>query len=597
MLPAIFYFQLQAPTTASAATTRLFHWVDAGNGGNGKWEIVSENAVVTMYDAHEDSNNKAPEWHFELEGAQDAPDVLVDDSFEFKPKENAAFFPVDGKYYALHFPSAPLFHAFSQKYNKALFENTYGLEKNEDNELKIYGADFLPRLGGETKTSREAWVEDMEIDDAPTQDELARKSTPMKERVAAEEKDIISGVVLGGGDRSFLLNESGNVGVMRNIVGGVEDTGVTFSFNTPPRLTIPTGTPTSGRGGAGTPGSALTPSKALLMDSERRMNMLTPGSSSLYHASIETGQVVREFSFNKDGVAVPMKDIAADTKSSQMEAHNTFLSLDQNRLARWDLRDPTGLVQDMSSPAALSYVGGKDYARGTKFSCMATSGDGYVVVGSSDGKVRLYSEKTLSQAKTAIPSLGGPITAVDVTYDGKWVLATTSRYLMVVKTTYKERDSHRELCGFTSKMGREAPAPRLLRLKVEDVARTGGAPLEKARFTWITERGRQERWIIASCGNYTVLWNFRSVKVAEPEVVSVGGLTTVTSYHLIPKTEHVVDSLFMHDKYSRAAAGAGESAMVVVTDKKVYTAADDGSDEDEEEAGTPTLRGGGRRIW
>jgi hypothetical protein len=134
---------------------------------------------------------------------------------------------------------------------------------------------------------------------------------------------------------------------------------------------------------------------------------------------------------------------------------------------------------------------------------------------------------------------------------------------------------------------------------VEDVARTGGAPLEKARFTWITERGRQERWIVASCGNYTVLWNFRSVKVAEPEVISVGGLTTVTSYHLIPKSEHVVDSVFMHDKFSRTAAGAGESAMVIVTDRKVYTAADGGSsDEEEEEAGTPTLRGGGsRKLW
>lgn len=42
-----------------------------------------------------------------------------------------------------------------------------------------------------------------------------------------------------------------------------------------------------------------------------------------------------------------------------------------------------------------------------------------MVVGSDDGKVRLYSEKTLTQAKTAIPGLGLPITNVDVTYDGE----------------------------------------------------------------------------------------------------------------------------------------------------------------------------------
>lgn len=65
------------------------------------------------------------------------------------------------------------------------------------------------------------------------------------------------------------------------------------------------------------------------------------------------------------------------------------------------------------------------------------AGDGYVVIGSDDGQIRMYSERSLTRANTAIPGLGGPITAVDVTYDGKWVLATTKNYLMVVKTTFK----------------------------------------------------------------------------------------------------------------------------------------------------------------
>ena len=547
-----------------------------------------------MFNANEDSTNRKPEWRLELDGAQNAPDVLIDDSFEFKPAEFSAYFPAEGSYYALHFPSAAPFHAFSQSYNKALFENSYGMEQTTEAELKIFGADFLPRLGGETDASRAAWAEDMEIDDAPTPAELRTPQKVAAEKAAGEE--TITGVVMGGGSRSYLLTESGTVDVMRNVVGGVEDTGTSFSFATPTppprssttttmtrpsRLSIPgTHTPPPGGGGGFTPGgTAFTPNKAMLMDRETKMNILTPGSTSLFHASIETGQVVSEYSFAKDGVAVPMLDMATDTRAAQMESHNLFLSLDANRLARWDLRDPSGIVQDMASPATLSYVGGKDYARGTKFSCMATSGDGYVVVGSSDGKIRFYSEKTLSLAKTSIPGLGAPVTAVDVTYDGKWALATTDKYLMVVKTIYKDKNSGKELCGFTSRMGMEAPAPRLLRLKMEDVARTGGAPLEKAKFTWITERGRQERQIVASCGNYTILWNFRSVKVAAADTTSMGGLTTVTSYHLIRKGEHVVDSVFMHDNFNRSAAGAGESAMVVVTDRKVYTVGEDDDDE------------------
>ena len=59
-------------------------------------------------------------------------------------------------------------------------------------------------------------------------------------------------------------------------------------------------------------------------------------------------------------------------------------------------------------------------------------------------------------------------------------------------------------------MGQRAPAPRLLRLKPEDSRVVKGAHLAKGKFTWITESGKQERWIVVSCGNYTVLWNFRS---------------------------------------------------------------------------------------
>jgi hypothetical protein len=70
---------------------------------------------------------------------------------------------------------------------------------------------------------------------------------------------------------------------------------------------------------------------------------------------------------------------------------------------------------------------------------------------------------------------------------------------------------HRETNGFLGRMGQASPAPRLLRLKPEDQAKVGKQKLSKGKFTWITEAGRNERWIVASCGSYTVLWNFRCV--------------------------------------------------------------------------------------
>jgi hypothetical protein len=88
-----------------------------------------------------------------------------------------------------------------------------------------------------------------------------------------------------------------------------------------------------------------------------------------------------------------------------------------------------------------------------------------------------------------------------------------------------------------------------------------------------------------------VLWSFRAVKAAAPDVVSAGGLTTVTQYQMIPRKENVVDSVFMHDKFARTPTGGGEAAMVVVTGRRVYTAADGSDDvavEDE------VVGGGGR---
>ena len=71
-------------------------------------------------------------------------------------------------------------------------------------------------------------------------------------------------------------------------------------------------------GGSTTP--TFTPGKALLMGHETKMNMISPlASTSLFHADIETGKVVSEWSFQKDGVDVPIKDIVTDTKSAQVE--------------------------------------------------------------------------------------------------------------------------------------------------------------------------------------------------------------------------------------------------------------------------------------
>ena len=55
--------------------------------------------------------------------------------------------------------------------------------------------------------------------------------------------------------------------------------------------------------------------------------------------------------------------------------------------------------------------------------------------------------------------------------------------------------------------GSKLAPPCLLWLKPEDVVLTGSRPFRDARFTWVTESMPQERWIVASCGAYSVVWN------------------------------------------------------------------------------------------
>jgi hypothetical protein len=52
---------------------------------------------------------------------------------------------------------------------------------------------------------------------------------------------------------------------------------------------------------------------------------------------------------------------------------------------------------------------------------------------------------------------------------------------------------------------------RLLRLKPADelVEGLGGYAFKKAKFTCVTEGNEYERWIAASRGEYTVMWNLR----------------------------------------------------------------------------------------
>lgn len=521
-------------------STKLYKYVKAGLAG--RWELASSNAQPRFYNANEDTGAKCKEWHLEID-AGDIDDVAGNNLGYVADKPGLRVtFQANESCWALKFPGSDEFDSFVEELIDKVFEMTFGYENDEDNRKKALGEDYA----GFFQIKSDVQPIAMDVDDEPEPEGPTTPET-LKDKEAKEvaKDDPITGLIMGGLDQSYLVRGN-KFDVLRNVDGGVEDKSLSFQI-TPAK------------------GASFLPGRVLLSHGESKMNILTPENrNALHHADIETGKVVSTFTFQKDSVEIPIREIAGDYKSAQFEERDTFLGLDSNRLCKWDLRTSAGVVQ---TTPIVNYTGGKDYARNTNFTCMATSGDGYVVVGSQDGKVRLYSDKSLTKANTSIPGLGAPITSVDVTYDGKWIVATTDYYLLVVNTIFKRNNV--ETNGFKSRMGKNTPLPRVLRLKSQDLYLTGNKPLKFGKFSWITESGRQERWVVASCGQYSVIWSFKKVKSDDAAVVSAGGLPTITDYYIKPKDEEVVESAFMNDRYCTHTPL--KSALVIATPHKLFS--------------------------
>ncbi|KAL1534626.1 Protein cypro4 [Salvia divinorum] len=473
---------------------------------------------------------------------------------------------VDRGVWALKFFVDEEYRGFVTKFQDCLFENVYGLKATEENKLKIYGKEFI------------GWVKPEESDDAMWEDaDDGEWKTPDKRPVDFPERESqdlleefeeaatdggIQSLALGALDNSFLVSDSG-VQVVKNFSHGIHGKGVYVKFDD------------NNLGSSS--GNSATPKKGLLMRGETNMMLMSPlkggksPTTGLRQLDIETGKIVTEWKFAKDGVDITMKDITSDSKGSQLDpSESTFLGLDNNNLCQWDMRDRKGVVQKIAdaNPPVLHWTQGHMFSRGTNFQCFATAGDGSIVVGSLDGKIRLYSRTSMRQAKTAFPGLGSPITSVDVTYDGKWVLGTTDTYLILICTLFTDKDGKTQT-GFSGRMGNKIPAPRLLKLTPVDAHLAGdGNKFHAGHFSWVTESGKQEKHLVATVGKFSVIWNFQQVKNSAHHCYKKQqGLKSCYCYKIVLKDESIIESRFMHDKF--AVGSSPEAPLVVATPMKV----------------------------
>jgi len=110
----------------------------------------------------------------------------------------------------------------------------------------------------------------------------------------------------------------------------------------------------------------------------------------------------------------------------------------------------------------------KQYASKNDFSALATTEKGYIAVASNKGDIRLFDRLGI-RAKTQLPALGDPITGMDVSADGRWILGTTKNYILLVDAQQKSGKNEGKL-GFEKGFAADSkPHPKRLALTPEHV--------------------------------------------------------------------------------------------------------------------------------
>ncbi|KAL9829301.1 putative transcription factor WD40-like family [Arabidopsis thaliana] len=469
--------KLKYPSSSSVTpkmknAVKLYRHI-GGNTPKAKW-IVSDKMTsykfvktssvdgedIDDYDDCEESGEGGESFWFLGVGTKVKARVSTDMQLKMFGDQRRVDFVSNGVW-ALKFLTDEDYRKFVTRFQDYLFENVYKIRASEENRVKVYGKDFIGWANPEA--ADDSMWEDAE---APPEEEetQGKRNTDLTEEFEEVANGGVQSLTLGALDNSFLVNDYG-VQVYRNMERGIHGKGVCVRFD-------------SGNSKFGSGSSQTTPNKALLMRAETNMMLMSPAkqgkpnSTGVKQLDIESGKIVTEWKFEKDGTEITMRDITNDTKGSQLDpSESTFLGLDDNRLCQWDMRDRRGIVQNIDSPI-LEWTQGHQFSRGTNFQCFATTGDGSIVVGSLDGKIRLYSKTSMRMAKNGFSR------ARFTNY--------TYTYLVLICTLFTDKNGLTKT-GFSGRMGNKIPAPRLLKLTPLDSHLAGkDNKFHGGHFSWVS---------------------------------------------------------------------------------------------------------------
>ncbi len=249
-------------------------------------------------------------------------------------------------------------------------------------------------------------------------------------------------------------------------------------------------------------GELFSPKKVMLHAEDTNMILQNEANpNSLYRLDLEYGKVVDEWKIHDD---IPVNTFTPENKFAQMTGEQTFLGLSRNALYRIDPRLAGNKLVDTEL---------KQYVSKNDFSAAATTEKGYIAVASNKGDIRMFDRLGIN-AKTHIPALGEPIIGLDVSADGRWILATCRTYLLLIDALQKEGKNEGKL-GFEKSFGKDSkPQPRRLGLTPAHVAQfqhETGVPLAFTPARFNTGEGLEETSIITATGPFIVTWSMKKI--------------------------------------------------------------------------------------
>ncbi|KAK6202557.1 VID27 cytoplasmic protein-domain-containing protein [Scheffersomyces amazonensis] len=254
-------------------------------------------------------------------------------------------------------------------------------------------------------------------------------------------------------------------------------------------------------------GKSFIPEKMILHQQDQVMVMSNRQHNDkvLYKMDLNRGKIVEEWEIDEKN---PIVSYGPNTKFAQLTNDPILTGISENGLFNIDPRlSGYKLVNDNTY---------KSYkTTNNKFSTFATTEQGYIAVGSGKGDIRLYDRLGVN-AKSALPSLGEPIKGIDVSKDGRWLLATCETYLLLIDTKIGSNQKNAGNLGFTKYFDKDKkPTPRRLAIKTEHAAYiaadTHGKPLSFTQARFNAGLNSKETSIVTSSGPYVISWSLRKV--------------------------------------------------------------------------------------